>query len=142
MKRTNRHIGSSLDDFLREEGLLDQVEGLAAKRAIALDLQAEVDRQGITKSDLAARAGTSRSQIARILSPDIASATFVVVERVASALGKRLVYRLEDASGSPAGKVFVRRVPASSKVKTGGSSAAARSRSPLATHRGTGKRSR
>jgi antitoxin HicB len=98
MKRQNKHLGSSLDEFLREEGLLDQVEGLAAKRAIALDLQAEVERQGISKSELAARAGTSRSQIARVLSPEIASATFGVVERVASALGKRLVVRLEDAT--------------------------------------------
>jgi antitoxin HicB len=97
MKHTNKHIGSSLDDFLREEGLLDLVKGLAAKQAIALDLEAEIERQGISKSELATRAGTSRSQIARVLSPDITSATFVVVERVALALGKRLRVTLEDA---------------------------------------------
>jgi transcriptional regulator with XRE-family HTH domain len=118
MKRQNKHLGSSLDDFLREEGLLEEVEGLAAKQAIAFDLQAEVERQGISKSELAVRAGTSRSQIARILSPDILSATFVVVERVASALGKRLVFKLEDATGTATGKAIVRHGATATKRKT------------------------
>jgi len=140
MKRPGKHVGSSLDDFLREEGILDRVEGLAAKQAIALDLRAEVERQGISKSELAARAGTSRSQIDRVLSPDIASATFVVVERVASALGKRLVFRLEDAYGPLTGKTIVRRFPVSPKKKARGPATGRSDRSTSAALRGTSKR--
>jgi antitoxin HicB len=140
MKRLNKHLGSSLDDFLREEGLLEQVEGLAAKQALALDLQAEVERQGISKSELAARAGTSRSQIARVLSPAIVSATFVVVERVASALGKRLVFRLEDASGAASGKVILRHGAAASKAKGRTAIVATKKPSRPTANRATGKR--
>lgn len=44
---------------MRADDLLDRVEGLAAKQAIALGLPAEVERQGISQSELAARSGKS-----------------------------------------------------------------------------------
>ena len=36
MKKDNPHIGSSLDDFLREEGILEETRTMAIKETIAL----------------------------------------------------------------------------------------------------------
>ena len=35
MKPANTHLGSSLDDFLREEGILEQTRNQAVKEVIA-----------------------------------------------------------------------------------------------------------
>ena len=38
MKR-NPHIGSDFDDFLREEGILDEVQAVAVKRVLTFQLE-------------------------------------------------------------------------------------------------------
>jgi hypothetical protein len=37
----NKNIGESLDDFLREEGILEDVEEVAIKRVIAYQIEQE-----------------------------------------------------------------------------------------------------
>ncbi|WP_264774437.1 helix-turn-helix domain-containing protein [Deinococcus aetherius] len=89
----NKHMGSSFDDFLAEEGLLADVEVVALKRVIAFQLEQEMKRSGLTKTELASRMETSRSAVDRLLDPENHAVTLRTLERAAGVLGKRL--RLE-----------------------------------------------
>ena len=92
----NRHIGSSFDDFLEEEGLLAEAEAAAAKRVIAFQIRKQMKEQNLTKAELARRMNTSRSALDRLLDPGNPSVTLLTLERAARALGRRL--RIELAS--------------------------------------------
>lgn len=89
-----KHIGSDFDDFLRDEGVLDEAEAVATKRAIAYQLVQEMERANISQSELARRMKTSRSSVERLLDPANPSVTLVTLERAASAIGKRLKVQL------------------------------------------------
>lgn len=89
-------IGSSLDRFLEEEGILAETEAVAVKRVIAFQLNELMKEQKLTKTQLAKRMGTSRSALERLLDPDNASVTLLTLERAAKALGKNI--RIELAA--------------------------------------------
>ena len=89
-----KHIGSDFDDFLRDEGVLDEAEAVATKRVIAYQLTQEMERANISQSELARRMKTSRSSVERLLDPSNPSVTLVTLERAASAIGKRLKVQL------------------------------------------------
>jgi len=89
MKKKGR-IGSSLDDFLKEEGIYEEVTARAIKRVIARQLDALMHDQGITKSNLAKRMKTSRAQLDRLLDPDNESVTLATLTRAAQAVGRNL----------------------------------------------------
>jgi len=63
MAKRNAHIGSSLDDVLHEDGVLEESSARAIKRVIAWQLQEAMKTQGITKAAMARRMHTSRSMI-------------------------------------------------------------------------------
>ena len=86
----NKHVGSSFDDFLKEEKLLVETEATAAKRVLAYQIQEEMAEQNISKSDLARRMHSSRSSLERLLDPENPSVTLLTLENIAIALGKRL----------------------------------------------------
>jgi antitoxin HicB len=88
MKKKGR-IGSSLDDFLKEEGFYEEVTARAIKRVIARKLDAFMD-EGITKTELAKRMKTSRAQLDRLLDPDNESVTLGKLTRAAQAVGRQL----------------------------------------------------
>jgi len=90
-----KHIGSNLDDFLREEELLNTVEATAVKRVLAFQIELEMKRRKLTKTEMANRMKTSRAGLERLLDPTNRSVTLSTLERAASALGKKL--RLEFA---------------------------------------------
>lgn len=85
-----RHLGSSLDDFLEEEGLLVEAETVAVKRVLAFQLARLMAEQKVTKTEMARRMNTSRAAVERLLNPDSEAATLTTLEKAASALGKRL----------------------------------------------------
>lgn len=91
MKRKKQHnyIGSSLDDFLMEEGILEHCEGAGAKYAFAMQLQDEMEKQKVSKEELAHRMHTSRSAVDRILDPNKPS-TLKSFYKAAIAIGKPL----------------------------------------------------
>lgn len=89
----NPHEGSSLEEFLVEEGILDEATNVAIKRVIAWQLKQAMADQKITKTDLAGRMATSRRQLDRVLNPDDDNVTLQTLERAAKALGHSL--RLE-----------------------------------------------
>jgi antitoxin HicB len=94
--RKNPHIGSDFDDFLREQGILEQVERASAKKLIALELHARMEGEHISKLEMARRLKTSRSQLDRLLDPANESVTLATLDRAAQVLGKRLRVTLED----------------------------------------------
>jgi len=92
--KKNRHIGSSFDDFLQEEGILAEAEATAIKRVIAYQIEKEMAERHLSKSALARMMQTSRSSLDRLLDPENASVTLLTLESVAHALGKRLKVQL------------------------------------------------
>ncbi|MGH3641707.1 MAG: helix-turn-helix domain-containing protein [Mycobacterium sp.] len=115
MKR-NPRLGSTLDDLLREDGALEDVEARAQKRVLARQLEQLMRQQAVTKAALAARMGTSRSALDRLLDPTNASVTLYTIASAARALGAQLDLRLSRRRSNQT--VPVRRsgraVPASS----------------------------
>lgn len=91
------HSGSSFDEFLREEGMLEEAEAVAIKRVIAWQLQREMQRKRITKKVMADRLRTSRSQLDRLLDPQYAGVTLGTLSRAAMVLGKRLKVQVIEA---------------------------------------------
>ena len=89
MKR-NPHVGSPLDDFLREDGSYDTVQAIAVKRALAFQLEESMRKARLTKSEMARRMRTTRAQLDRLLDPDNPSTTLQTLVRAAGAVGKRL----------------------------------------------------
>jgi len=59
---TNKHVGSDFDEFLREEGILDDAEAVATKRMIAFQIAWEMKRADISQSEFAGRIDTSRAR--------------------------------------------------------------------------------
>jgi antitoxin HicB len=89
MKKKGR-IGSSFDDFLREEGMYEEVTARAIKRVIARQLGVLMQQQGLTKSALAKRMETSRAQLDRLLDPENEAVTLATLTRAAHAVGRNL----------------------------------------------------
>jgi DNA-binding phage protein len=89
MKKKGR-IGSSFDDFLKEEGLYEEVTAKAIKRVLARQLDSVMREENLTKSMLAKRMQTSRAQLDRLLDPDNDSVTLGTLARAAHAVGRTL----------------------------------------------------
>lgn len=87
MKR--KHIGSSFDDFLEEEGLLKESKNEAIKRVLVWQFEEEMKKQHLTKEEVAKRMHTSRAAVDRILDPRKPS-TLRSLTSAARAVGKRL----------------------------------------------------
>lgn len=93
----NPHIGSSFDDFLAEEGLLEECETGALKEVLALQIEAAMREHGLNKMQMARRMRTSRAQLDRLLNPGNTSVTLHTLQRAAAVLGKRVRLDLVDA---------------------------------------------
>lgn len=89
-----QHLGSTLDDFLLEEGRLAEAEAVAAKRVLAFQISQLMAEQQLTKAEMARRMSTSRAAVDRLLSFDTESATVATLEKAAAALGRRLYIAL------------------------------------------------
>jgi len=94
MKTRKGHIGSSLDDFLKEEGIYEEVTARAIKRVIARQLDTIMREQGLTKSELAKRMHTSRAQLDRLLDPQNEAVTLATLTRAAHVVGRQLKIEL------------------------------------------------
>jgi antitoxin HicB len=66
----NGRVGSSFEDFLKEEGVLEETNAIAVKRVLAWQLEQAMEKEQISKRAMAAAMKTSRSQLDRILDPD------------------------------------------------------------------------
>lgn len=92
------HSGSTLDSFLEEEGILEEVEAVAIKRVIAWQLSEAMKIAKLSKKEMAERLGTSRSQLDRLLDPENSSVQLETIAKAARAVGKRLRIEMVDAA--------------------------------------------
>jgi len=92
-KPKNSHVGSTLDDFLKEEGIYEHVQTTAIKRVLASQLERAMKERKLTKMEMARRMHTSRMQLDRLLDPDNYSVTLATLRRAAAVVGREV--RLE-----------------------------------------------
>lgn len=89
-QKSKAGIGSTFDDFLKEEGLLEEVQAVAIKRVIAWQIAEEMKKQSLSKVKMAERMKTSRSQLDRLLDPDNDQVKLETLSRAARTLGREL----------------------------------------------------
>ena len=89
-----QHIGSDLDDFLKQDGSLAECEAGALKRVVAWQIERERKRRRISRATLASRMKTSPAALDRLFAPDQSSVTIQLLEHVALALGRKLKVEL------------------------------------------------
>lgn len=99
-RKDNPRLGSTLDDLLEEDGLLAEATAVAIKRVVAWQLAQAMEKEGVTKSEMARRMQTSRSALDRLLDPQNSSVTLHSIDRAAAVLGKKLRLELVDQAVS------------------------------------------
>lgn len=93
----NRYIGSNFDEFLEEDGRLEEATAIAIKRVIAWQFKQAMDVSGITKTTMAKRMQTSRASLDRLLDEDDTGLTIATLSNGARALGYRVKVELVGA---------------------------------------------
>lgn len=90
---SKKNMGSSIDDFLKEEGIFEESQAQAVKEVVAWQLTQAMKKKKISKAKMAAMLKTSRTQVDRILDPknDI---TLSSLQRAAALVGRRVVIEL------------------------------------------------
>ena len=94
MTDKEKHIGSSFDDFLEEEGIKIEVEALAIKRVLAWQIEQAMKENNINKSSMARAMKTSRSQLDRLLDPENDSLTLHTLMSALQTLGMKMEINL------------------------------------------------
>ena len=95
MSKTNKHSGTNFDDYLIEEGVFEEVQAKALKRALAQQLSDAMQSGNLSKVVMAQRMVTSRSQLDRVLDPDNLSIQLDTLIKAARAVGKTVEIRLK-----------------------------------------------
>ena len=90
MRKHNKHIGSSLDDFLKEVGILEETRAVALKETLVWQVKQAMEKDKITKVEMAKRMNTSRAALDRLLDPGNASVTLQTLARAARAIRRDL----------------------------------------------------
>lgn len=86
----NKHAGSSLDDLLREDSVLEAFQAIAIKEVIAWQLQQAMTEMKLSKRKLALLMKTSRTQVDRVLDPTDGNVTIATLQRAASVIGRKV----------------------------------------------------
>jgi antitoxin HicB len=90
---SKKHIGSSIDDFLKDEGIFEESQSQAIKEVVAWQLATAMKKKNISKKKMAALLRTSRTQVDRLLDAknDI---TLSSLQRAAAIVGRRVLIEL------------------------------------------------
>jgi predicted XRE-type DNA-binding protein len=97
MTKRNRKkgaVGSTLDDFLKEDGTYESTQAVAIKRVLAWQIGQAMEKKQLTKAEMARRMDTSRSQLDRLLDPESNSVTLETLTRAARAVGRQVKVEL------------------------------------------------
>ena len=97
MAKRNLHSGSNFDDFLKEEGIFEEVHAKALKRALAEQIEESMQAANISKVKMAELMATSRSQLDRVLDPDNISIQLDTLMKAARAVGKTVEITFKKA---------------------------------------------
>ena len=84
----------TLNDFLEEENIAEEVNAVAIKRVIAWQVQQAMEHEHITKKAMAERMKPSRSQLDRLLDPSYTGISLVMLSKAAKAVGRELKMEL------------------------------------------------
>lgn len=95
MANQNLHRGSSFDDFLKEDGIFEEVQAKALKRALSEQLDDAMQAINLSKVGMAKRMETSRSQLDRVLDPANLSVQLDTLMKAANAVGKTVEIKLK-----------------------------------------------
>ena len=95
--RKRNHRGSDFRDFLKEEGILGEVEARALKQAMSLQISRLLEEKSLTKAEMAARMKTSRAAVDRLLDASNSSVTLNTLGKAARALGRKVKIELVPA---------------------------------------------
>jgi predicted XRE-type DNA-binding protein len=90
---SRKHIGSSLDDYLKEEGIFEEAQAKAIKEVVAWQLAQAMKKKKISKLRMASLLKTSRTQVDRLLNPK-SDITLSSLQRAAAILGRRVSIKL------------------------------------------------
>jgi predicted XRE-type DNA-binding protein len=93
----DQHVGSSFDDFLQEEGLLEEATAVAIKRVLAWQIAEAMKAQKLTKTAMATKMHTSRASLNRLLDEEDTSLTLTTLASAANALGQKIRVELVPA---------------------------------------------
>ena len=93
MKFNKKHLGATLEEWLEEEGILEETTTLAIKEVLAWQLAQEMKKKKISKQQMARDMKTIRAELDRVLDPKSGNATLETLQRAAEAVGRKL--RLE-----------------------------------------------
>ncbi|NQU10128.1 XRE family transcriptional regulator [bacterium] len=93
----NTYRGADFDDFLRSEGILEEVEIRATKRAVAIQLERLMKEQALSKKAMAERMHTSRAALDRLLDASNTSVTLRTLGKAAKLVGRKLRVELVRA---------------------------------------------
>lgn len=90
---TKKHLGSTIDDFLKQEGIFEKAQARAIKEVVAWQLAKAMKKRRISKNRMAALMKTSRTQVDRLLNgrDDV---TLSSLQRAAAVVGRRVVIEL------------------------------------------------
>jgi len=83
-------VGSSFEDYLREQGTLEETTAAAVKRVIAWQLKEAMATERLSKNQMAKKMNTSRSQLDRVLDPKNDRIQLATLIGAAEALGRQL----------------------------------------------------
>ena len=92
--KSNKHIGSKLDDFLKQEGIYEDATTYAVKEILAWQVVKAMEDLGISKAEMARRMGTSRAHLDRLLDPQNDKVQLDTMQRAAAVLGRRVLIQL------------------------------------------------
>ena len=90
MSKQNGHIGSTFEDFLKDQGVYEETTAIAVKRVLAWQLTRAMQEQQMSKNRMAKAMNTSRSQLDRILDPDNENVQLDSIIKAARVLGLEL----------------------------------------------------
>jgi len=90
---SKRHHGSSLDEFLKDEGLYEETQTVAIKEVIVWQLTDAMQERSLSKARLATLLKTSRSQVDRLLDPT-RDVTLSTLQRAAALVGRKVQIEL------------------------------------------------
>ena len=93
-KKVNPHVGSDFEDFLAEEGRLEESTALAVKRVLAWELAQAMKAGKVSQAELARRMKTSRAVVHRLLDASDPSVTLATISKAATALGRSIRVKL------------------------------------------------
>lgn len=95
-----QRIGTDFDDFLAEEGMLEDATAVAVKRVLAWQIQRQMKAQKINKTVLAQKMHTSRASLNRLLDENDTSLTLTTLASAAAALGQKIKVELVPLEAS------------------------------------------